>query len=201
MKRIFFRIFLWSWVLTVPVTLVGGYLAFRSFDRFLIYGMRYGSPLHDDLSLGAIGQYEMNRMSQQIRAGISSYLRKESTGLKSVHLFVPESNLSKLESHMPQSGFDYVEARMLIDGKLTKAEIKYRGDSFWRWAWDKKSMRIKTSRQTLFKDAEGEGMRSVNLLAAIQIAWHQVPMTKHDLLRLFDQEIHSPVLTIKKNAY
>jgi hypothetical protein len=161
MKRIVFRIFLWSWLLTVPVTVVGGYLAFRSFDRFLIYGMRYSSPLHDDLSLGAIGEYEMNRMSQRIRAGISSYFRKESTGLKPVYLFVPESNLSKLESHMPQSGYDYVKGRMLIDGKLEKVQIKYRGDSFWRWAWDKKSMRVKTSRQTLF-----EGMRSVNFLAA-----------------------------------
>ena len=62
---------------------------------------------------------------------------------------------------MPQSGYDYVKGRMLIDGKLAKGDLKYRGDTFYRWAWDKKSMRIRTSRQTLF-----EGLRYVNLLSA-----------------------------------
>ena len=62
---------------------------------------------------------------------------------------------------MPQSGYDYVKGRILIDGKLAKGDLKYRGDTFYRWAWDKKSMRIRTSRQTLF-----EGLRYVNLLSA-----------------------------------
>ncbi|MFP6716843.1 MAG: hypothetical protein VCB82_05015, partial [Alphaproteobacteria bacterium] len=161
MKRIFFRIFLWSWVVTVPVTLVGGYLVFRSFDRFVTYGMRYNAGDQQELNLSAIGHYELSRMSQRIRAAVSGYLSEKPTELRSIHLFVPESNLSNLESHMPQSGYDYVKARMLIDGKLAKGDLKYRGDTFYRWAWDKKSMRIKTSRQTLF-----EGLRYVNLLSA-----------------------------------
>ena len=161
MKRILFRIFLWSWMLTVPVTLVGGYLVFRSFDRFATYGMRYNAGDQRELHLSAVGHYELSRMSQRIRAVVSGYLSEKPTELRSIHLFVPESNLSSLESHMPQSGYDYVKARMLIDGKLAKGDLKYRGDTFYRWAWDKKSMRIKTSRQTLF-----EGLRYVNLLSA-----------------------------------
>ena len=123
MKRIFFRIFLWSWVLTVPVTLVGGYLVFRSFDRFVTYGMRYNAGDQQELNLSAIGHYELSRMSQRIRAAVAGYLSGKPTELRSIHLFVPESNLSNLESHMPQSGYDYVKARMLIDGKLEKVQI------------------------------------------------------------------------------
>lgn len=145
----------------MPVSLVGGYWVFHSLDRFVTYGVRYENSAGDKLMLGTIGEYEKNRLLQRVRAAMSGISRKKITNLKLIHLFVPKSSLSVLESHMPQSGFDYVNARMLIDGTLTKAEIKYRGDSFWRWAWDKKSMRIKTSRQTLF-----EGMRSINFLAA-----------------------------------
>ena len=161
MKRIFLRIFLWSWVLTVPVTLASGYLAFRSFDRFATYGMRYNAGDQRELHLSAVGHYEFSRMSQRIRAAVTGYLRRKPTELRSIHLFVPESSLSNLESHMPQSGYDYVKGRILIDGKLAKGDLKYRGDTFYRWAWDKKSMRIRTSRQTLL-----EGLRYVNLLSA-----------------------------------
>lgn len=113
------------------------------------------------LRLGAICIYELNQMSQRFRVAITGYLGDSSTKLNSIHLFIPEPNLSRLETHMPQSGFEYVDAMMLNNGKLVKCEMKYRGDTFYRWAWDKKSMRIKTTRDNLF-----EGMRHINLLAA-----------------------------------
>ena len=160
MKRIFLRIFLWSWVLTVPVILVSGYLTFRSFDRFATYSMRYSAGDQRELQLSAVGHYELSRMSQRIRAAITGYLRRKPTGLRSIHLFVPESNLSRLESHMPQSGYDYVKGRMLIDGKLEKVQIKYRGDFVYHWGYDKKSIRVRTTRQNMF-----QGFRSFNLQA------------------------------------
>jgi len=160
MKRLLVSLLLWSWLLTIPVTVIGGYWIYRTIDRFYTYGVRYETSVKE-LELGMIGQYEVNRLAQRVRATISGHFDQRTTELQSVHLFFPESSLSALESHMPQSGFDYVKGRMLIDGKLAKAELKYRGDTFYRWAWDKKSMRIKTSKERLF-----EGMRSINLLAA-----------------------------------
>ena len=160
MKRLLSLLFLWSWLVSVPITVIGSYWTYRSIDRFYTYSVRYTSNA-EELRLSSIGHYEVNRLAQQIRANISGNFDRRTSQLQSVHLFFPESSLSMLESHMPQSGFDYVKGRMMIDGKLSKVELKYRGDTPYRWAWDKKSMRIKTSKDKLY-----EGMRSVNLLAA-----------------------------------
>ena len=40
---------------------------------------------------------------------------------------------------------------MLIDGKLEKVQIKYRGDFLYHWGYDKKSIRVRTTRQNLFQ--------------------------------------------------
>ena len=163
MKRLLSLLFLWSWLVSVPITVIASYWTYRSIDRFYTYSVRYDPlrPNAEELGLSPIGHYEVNRLAQQVRATISGNFDRRTSELQLVHLFFPESSLSMLESHMPQSGFDYVKGRMMIDGKLTKVELKYRGDSSYRWAWDKKSMRIKTSKDKLY-----EGMRSVNLLAA-----------------------------------
>ena len=160
MKRLLSLLFLWSWLVSVPITVIASYWTYRSIDRFYTYSVRYSSSA-EELGLGAIGHYEVDRLAQQVGATMSGYFDRRTSELQIVHLFFSESSLSMLESHMPQSGFDYVKGRMLIGGKLTKVELKYRGDSHYRWAWDKKSMRIKTSKDKLY-----EGMRSVNLLAA-----------------------------------
>ncbi|MDP6855415.1 MAG: CotH kinase family protein, partial [Arenicellales bacterium] len=114
----------------------------------------------NETDLGVIGKYEITRLVQRVRAATVGKLTQQGTGLKVIHLFVPESNLATLESHMPQSGFNYVKARMLIDGKLEKVKVKYRGDFLYHWAFDKKSVRVRTTRQNLF-----EGVRLFNLQA------------------------------------
>ena len=156
MKPFFIRLFLWSWLLTLPISGLGAYLTYQTVDRFYTFGVRY-KPSPVKLDLHTVGRYEYETLRQRIAAAVSRISKSNESSLPLIHLFVPEANLATLESHMPQSGYDYVKARMLIDGKLAKGELKYRGDTFYRWAWDKKSMRIKTSRQTLF-----EGLRYVN---------------------------------------
>ena len=153
------QIFLWSWVITVPISLVGGYLLYRAVDRTYTYNVRYGGE-NEALQFDRIVRYEARQLANFARVKFLQGLGKQGTSLKSLHVVVPEANLAKLEAHMPQSGFDYVDGRMIRDGTLQKVKIKYRGDTFYRWAWDKKSLRIKTSKKSLF-----EGIRSVNLLA------------------------------------
>jgi hypothetical protein len=154
--------FLWSWVITLPVTLLGGYWLYSTLDRFGTYNVRYqavGSGVKN-MALGAIGQYESEAMAHRVRAMLTQMTHPPSA-LNAIHLFVPEAHLARLQSHMPQSGFRYVKGRMLIDGKLKKMKFRYRGDSYYRWAWDKKSIRIKTSKKALLN-----GVRVANLLAA-----------------------------------
>ncbi|MDP7453425.1 MAG: CotH kinase family protein, partial [Arenicellales bacterium] len=160
MKGLLLRLFLWSWVATLPVTLVGGYWVYRSMDRFYTYKARYDPVNRNETDLGVIGKYEIARLVQRVRAATVGKFTQRGTSLKVIYLFVPESNLATLESHMPQSGFNYVKARMLIDGKLEKVKVKYRGDTFYRWVWDKKSIRIKTTTSQL-----ADGLQYINLLS------------------------------------
>ena len=153
--------FLWSWIVTLPATLLGGYWLYSTLDRFGTYNVRYqavGSALKN-MALGAIGQYESDAMIQRVRANVSQMWLPPSA-LKAIHLFVPEAHLAQLQSHMPQSGFKYVKGSILIDGKLKKMKFRYRGDSYYRWAWGKKSIRIKTTKKALLN-----GVRVMNLLA------------------------------------
>ncbi|MDP6736761.1 MAG: CotH kinase family protein, partial [Nitrospinaceae bacterium] len=159
MRRYLKQIFLWSWILTVPISLVGGYLLYRAADRTYTYSVRYGGN-KEELQFDRVARYEINQLTNLARVKFVKELSGQETSLKSIHLVVPEANLGKLEAHMPQSGFEYVGGRIIRDGKLSKVKVKYRGDTFYRWAWDKKSLRIKTSKKSLF-----EGIRSVNLLA------------------------------------
>ena len=160
MKRLAKSLFLWSWVVTLPVTLIGGYWVFSTVERFHTYKVRYNPVNKSQLDLGNIAQYEIARLVQRIRAGVENNFRHNETNLKRINLIVSESEIARLEAHMPQSGFEYVKARLLINGKIEKARVKYRGDTFYRWAWDKKSLRIKTTKNNLL-----DGLRYSNLLA------------------------------------
>ena len=153
-------LFLWSWVVTLPITLIGGYWVFSTGERFYTYKVRYNSVNKTELDFGNIARYEIARLVQRIHVGVANNLRRNETSLKRVHLILSESEVARLEAHMPQSGFDYVKGRLLINGKIEKAKVKYRGDTFYRWAWDKKSMRIKTTKNNLL-----DGLRYSNFLA------------------------------------
>jgi len=159
MRRLFHQFFLWSWLLTVPLTVFGAYWTYHTIDRFVTFAVRYNPGIFD-FSLGDMGTYEYLTLKQRVFSAISRMRDTTPSSFSLIHLFVSESNLSTLETHMPQSGFDYVKGRMLIDGKLAKVQIKYRGDYIYHWGFDKKSIRVRTSKNNLF-----DGMRSFNLQA------------------------------------
>ena len=153
------RIFFWSWTLTLPLALAGGYIAFRTIDRFYTFQVRY-DPRPVSHSLAVALKYETDQLLQMIRVKTSIENFFQTTDLPRINLFVPESNLAQLESHMPQSGFDYVQGGMLINGALKKVKIRYRGDYSYHWGWDKKSIRVKTGKGNLYG-----GLRVFNLQA------------------------------------
>ena len=153
------QIFLWSWLITMPISLVGGYIVYRAADRTYTYSVRFAGQA-EELQFDRIARYEVNQLANFARVKSFEAFRKEVSNLRSLYIVIPEANLAQLESHMPQSGFEYVAGRIIRDGKLSKVKVKYRGDTFYRWAWDKKSIRIKTSKKSLF-----DGIRSINLLA------------------------------------
>lgn len=158
MKKKITQLFLWSWIISLPVATSGGYWLYNTIDRFNEYSVRY--RVDSGMSLGTIANYELTQLIQEVRVALFNLTTQQQTSLKKVHLLVPKPNLAKLEEQMPQSGFNYVKGGMVIDGKLRKAKFKYRGDTYYRWGWKKKSSRVKTSKAWLF-----EGIRSVNFLS------------------------------------
>ncbi len=210
MKKILRRIFLWSWLVTLPVVIVGGVWFYDSVGRFYNYKVRYNPGLDSaDLDLASIGKYEIDRLLQKFRAYFLMHPMSDKTSLKIIHLLVPEPNLAQLESHMPQSGFEYVKGGILLDGAIRNVKVKYRGDTHYRWAWDKKSIRIKTSKGYLLDD-----LRSINLISprtveqlnnflSYRLAQNMGLLTpRTDLVRLYingqDRGIHILVEQVKE---
>ena len=88
MKPLFTRLFLWSWLLTLPVTVLGGYWTYRTVDRFYTFGVRYKpSPVKFDLH--TVGQYEYETLQQRVAAAASRITKSSESRLPLIHLFVP----------------------------------------------------------------------------------------------------------------
>ena len=91
MKRLAMSLFLWSWVVTLPVTLIGGYWVFSTVERFYTYKVRYNPGNKGELDFGNIARYEIARLGQRIRAGVANNFGHNKTSLKRVHLILSES--------------------------------------------------------------------------------------------------------------
>lgn len=157
-KKRLLRLFLWSWLVTLPIAIVGGYLSYKTVTRFYTFTVRY-DPHPAQLSLSDLARYEWDSLCLSAQSAINRYTQKE-PALKSIYLFAAQADIAKLERHLPQSGYDYIKGALLADHKLIKAKIRYRGDFTYHWAWHKKSLRVKTSKDHLFY-----GLRTFNLLA------------------------------------
>ena len=120
MNRFFLKIFLWSWLITLPISIAGGYVFYKTIDRFFTYQVWHSIGKTTKLDLDAVARYEASQLFGYIRAQIIKSVRKQETTLKSIHLILPDSNLATLEANMPHSGFQYVKGRMLDNGKLKK---------------------------------------------------------------------------------
>ena len=66
MRRYLKQIFLWSWILTVPISLVGGYLLYRTIDRAYTYSVRYGTN-KEELQFDRVARYEINQLTNLAR--------------------------------------------------------------------------------------------------------------------------------------
>lgn len=156
MRRLLARCWLWSWVLTLPATLLFGYWGLSLWQDYRAFQLRYVTAMPYDLHGQGVEHFD-----QLLRSlGHKVWPRADASPLRQVSLFVPQGSLQRLDGHLPHSGFDYVPGALQVDGVLQPVDLRYRGDFLLHWAWPKKSWRIKTDRQELF-----DGMRRFNLIA------------------------------------
>ena len=72
-----------------------------------------------------------------------------------VNLIVKKEKLRELNSHLPESGFDYQSAYMFGDNVsgVQKVKVRFRGDNAKHWIFPYKSWRVKTSKNELYSKA------------------------------------------------
>lgn len=154
---------LWSrsWIVTVPVVLVFGLWARGTYARWNDFTVRHSTS--QDLSLLKVGFLEANHMARSAKLDVTKWGTHEklvSTGLETVHLYIKDGSLQRLNSDLPHSGFEYVDGGMFYGDEVREVDLRYRGDNVYHWGFWKKSWRVKTQRGALYK-----GMRKFNLIA------------------------------------
>lgn len=150
-----------SWIVTLPVALVFVLWLRGTYSRWDDFTVRHRTS--QDLSLLSVGELEKDHLLRSAEMTATTWRTGEklaATGLDTVHLYVKDGSLQRLNSNLPHSGLEYVEGGMYYDGAVHEVDVRYRGDNVYHWGFWKKSWRVKTKRGSLYK-----GMRKFNLVA------------------------------------
>jgi hypothetical protein len=162
LKKVLHRVWTWSWLVTLPVTLVFLSWATQTVGRYWQFGVVYNAaPLR--YTLLDVGEETLHSLLRKVEFSFfPEGLRGEGrqADLPVIALFVPERNLAELNSNLPHSGFKYVKGGLWNGQDVQDVKFRYRGDYGYHWAHAKKSLRVKTRKEELFA-----GLRTFNLLA------------------------------------
>jgi len=110
MKRSLKFLWHWSWLLTLPITILFIYWAGVTIERYYTFHVRYNS-VPSKMSLIDAGKLEASHILRMFKL---SFLPKNGrnsgkAALRTLNVFIPESSLAQLDSNLPHSGFEYVE--------------------------------------------------------------------------------------------
>ena len=145
-------------ILIFILFIISCYLSFvflRTYNMYHSFGILKNNPL----SFSNLYLYQLNTDINKIRVSFIS--RKDDVHLyDDFHILIDKKNISALNNNLPESGWNYYDAHLLNDNELYKVKVKYRGDFGYHWMYNKKSLRIKTSKKKLFNN-----IRSFNLIA------------------------------------
>ncbi|MHC5065498.1 MAG: CotH kinase family protein [Planctomycetota bacterium] len=166
MKAIMGLLWRWSWVVTLPVSLVFVYWLVSLASAYSTFQIRFEPSAPFGLHME--GRNQANYMLRRAAASLRSGGTPE--GYRTIDLALSETDRSRLNSRLPHSGFTYVPGQLWRNNKMSSVELRYRGDFMPHWAFPKKSWRVKTA-----KDEPFLGMRRFNLIApkfSSQLATH-----------------------------
>ena len=145
----------------MPIAIAFSIWSWSTYEAYSTFAVRLKSAI-GPIQLLAIGQGKFDHSIQKVKTVFMNESNTANSHLRTIDLFLNESDEKKLNSNLPHSGREYVEGRLLhSNGKSYKVKVKYRGDTLLHWAFYKKSLRIKTRKKRLF-----EGMRAFNLIVA-----------------------------------
>jgi len=159
-KQLARSIWRFSWLITLPVSVLYLYCVWATVERFYVFKVRF-DPAPSVAQLHEFGTTEFMQLIRRWKlAWVPKFDRRSeaSPQIRDISLYVPQSQLAQLDSHLPYSGFEYVGGGLLNGHRVQEVDVRYRGDHLQHWGFYKKSYRIKTKKSELF-----EGMRTFNL--------------------------------------
>lgn len=151
----------WSPLVCLPIMVALGIWFGGTYQRWFDFEVRMRTS--SDLNLEKVGRLEAERMLRVLKTSVTGTTRNrllEESGLRTIHLYLKDGDLKRLDSNLPHSSREYVDGGMYYDGAFREVDLRYRGDNVYHWGYWKKSWRVKTKRDRLF-----EGMRKFNLVA------------------------------------
>jgi len=84
---------------------------------------------------------------------IRPFIASKKLGLPKVNLYVPKRAQEALLADVPTSTKYWQKGFLLYpDGKLRKVKVRHRGDNAFNWFFEKKSWRVKTRKNNLFRN-------------------------------------------------
>lgn len=113
--------------------------------NILIKDFSYGHKSHNLIYRYSVnwGLYKI----KSIKKKISNYLLgNNQKGLDTNYIYIPEKSSSSLEDNIPSSTKKYVPGFYLDQNELKKVTLRYIGDNPDNWMFEKKSLRIKLSK-------------------------------------------------------
>ncbi len=154
---------LWNWslFLTIPITILFALWASGSVNRWLQFEVKVKTS--EELDLWTVGTLEAQHMLRSASAetkALQVQQALEDSGLRTINLYLAESDWDRLDRNLPHTGRKYVQGALHYDGQYRKVQLRYRGDNVYHWGYWKKSWRVKTKAAALF-----DGMRKFNLVA------------------------------------
>lgn len=159
MRALLRAVWRWSWVATLPVAVVFVVWASATVERYRAFTLRQPTGLQ----LLAIGEMELEHLLRKTLLLFGVGASAADAGQdepRVIGLRVGPLELARLDSDLPQSGKDYVPGVLEAEDRVQDVDVRYRGDSAYHWAYDKKSFRIRTKKSEPF-----EGLRTFNLVA------------------------------------
>lgn len=148
----------WSAFVTVPVTLVFLWWGYKTAHRFYTFRVKYESLGAPDLTGVAVA--EAVSATQRFRLWLPG-AQASRQAFPHISASIEEAALNALDADLPYSGFKYQVGQLQYpNGSKHPIKLRYRGDYGWHWAWNKKSLRVKTKKQSLY-----DGLRRFNIVA------------------------------------
>lgn len=151
----------WSWIAAIPVCTAFLFWATTTFSRWHRFSVVYDSSPQQQ-KLHEIGVDRWRTMLRRLRLALQGADLTSvplDAQLRSIQLFAAESDLAKLDDHLPYSGFRFIDGLMTYPDGLHKVKLRYRGDFLIHWGFEKKSFRVRADVDDLFA-----GMRDCNLI-------------------------------------